>query len=940
MTINTNEIPKLPRWALAAFTTRCAQRFLELYENDNHEPQSSRIAVSQAVLLSEARCNIGGDPDLIDAIQIKGQFFDNYDIVSLDSALYGCDEAANNTYADLSEDPTIENEARRIWTAIKLARFSLLCSFNTELSHSSMLPADLGILAAQTAVWGEPSLTDDINGDIKRLLDLALTKGWTDEDPVTPSQAGPLWPKGRPAGWPHLQLSFKPRARIIRTIGDRLISGPEAAVIELVKNSYDADASTVRITIRPPQASDQGEIFFEDDGHGMTLKDIQEKWMEPATSNKRERKHSPNGRRLLGSKGIGRFAAARLGRFLELTSTALEHTSDSASELTAITTRIPNLDWNDFEETEYLEDVLFPVETKLATSDLGTKLRIHSLRDPWPQQRVLRLHQELRRLVSPIPSAHTKPFRIFLDISKCTKETCGFDGLDILMESSGNNTNNSTENPDQESLYEVRPFPILEACDYTVDGLFDEHGTFAGTMTIRRGGMQPEKIRLTVPLKEAAGEDPCGVVRVSLYIFDREAQAIRSTAEKAGFGKLGVREARKLLDSIAGVAIYREGFRIRPYGDGENDWLTLDAKRVQNPTLKIGRNQIAGIIGLDDEETSGLVERSSREGLEENGSFRRLQGLISTLLAEVVEPKRRQFRITAGLDERNDTTFKDVYKHSSLDWSRPILEKLPDKERNAAQQLITQESDRLTQYLKRLEERQAQLEAQVTLGLIIGEVMHQGNTPLSFLETEAARLLNWWPSIDDDTEEAEENRADVPIILNGMVASGTKLRVLFDALSPLSGAQRGDPRPYKIAEVLANTVYLFKTKLEKANIVLSIHGETDLEVTGYPDDLATAATNLIDNAIYWLEHHQIFQPSIEIDISSYENRCFIDVADNGVGASTEFEDQLFNIGFTMKPSGTGLGLSIAREAIFRSGGELTLQPSVQGAKFRISLPIN
>ena len=90
-----------------------------------------------------------------------------------------------------------------------------------------------------------------------------------------------MWPEGRLPGWPPLQLAFRPRARIIRTIGDRLISGPEAAVIELIKNSHDADASFARVTFVPPLKQDDGLILVEDDGHGMTLEDIEQKWMEP-----------------------------------------------------------------------------------------------------------------------------------------------------------------------------------------------------------------------------------------------------------------------------------------------------------------------------------------------------------------------------------------------------------------------------------------------------------------------------------------------------------------------------------------------------------------------------------------------------------------------------------------------------------------------------------
>lgn len=937
-----------PYWAAVAYVARCARRFLECYEKDSAEPSAQRATVSQAVSLAEIRAASGGDPGVMGHVELDGQYFDNYDISAIATALAASENAADNTYADLHEDRSIERPVARIFTAICLARLAFDCAFASELD-GEVMPSPTPLkenvrLAIDWAIWGEIEVNDSLVRDFEQLAKRVALDAITDNDPFPSSFFGELWPEGRPASWPSIQLSFRPRARIIRTIGDRLVSGPEAAVIELVKNSYDADASFVRITFFPALRQNEGAILFEDDGHGMTLEDIEQKWMEPATSDKRDRKHTAGGRRLLGSKGIGRFAASRLGRFLELVSTANRPvpqgkgtTNAAAQDTRRTSTRIPVLDWDAFEEAKYLDDVSFPVESLAPKKATGTELKVSSLRDEWPEQRILKLYGELRKLVSPIPAAGTSAFRIFLDLSHCTLENSTFDGAALLgIDTDATNSSLQTSH----APYEVRPFPLLDACDYAVDGVFDENGRFDGTMTIQRGGLEPEAIILDVPPRFDDGEEPCGVVLVRLHVFDRESTAIRSTAAKAGFGAIGIREARKLLDNIAGVAIYREGFRIRPYGDGENDWLTLDAKRVQNPTIKIGRNQIAGIVSLDDERESQLIERSSREGLEENGSFRRLRSLISALLAEVVEPKRRQFRINAGLDSRPESSFRDIYDRVQMGWSKLLVAKIPEVDRPAAEELIAKESDRLTQYVKRLEDRQAQLEARVTLGLIIGEVMHQGNTPLSFLENEVSRLRRWWPSLLDSSTKSQERLLEVPRILNGMDASGEKLRTLFNALNPLSGARRGAPKEYDVREVIEKTLYLFKSKIEKIGIDISV--ESDVVgnvVTGYHDDLSTAATNLIDNAVYWLEYHNIINPTLRISISSAEDRCIIAVADNGTGVPPEFADQLFDIGFTLKPNGTGLGLSIAKEAVFRSNGELELLVSSCGAAFQISLPL-
>jgi signal transduction histidine kinase len=930
---DTSSTPKISSyWGAVAFATRCAHRFADAYQNDHSEPASQRTTVVEAVSVLEHRVELGGPPGLNDVVLLDGKYFDNYDINSINVALYAAREAASYTLADLSEDGEVAPNIKRMLSAIFLTALAFRSAFQEDDFDEVNDVEDIVTLAVGWSDFGEPSIADLVAEDARVITEFEKTKSSVPFPPITNAIFPPLWPRGFPSGWPSQQLSFRPRARIIRTIGDKLISGPEAAVIELVKNSYDADASFVRISLIPNPDSSKTSIVFEDDGHGMSLEDIQQKWMEPATSDKRDRQSSAKGRRLLGSKGIGRFAAARLGRYLELISTAPATNMASSGTSQFLTTRIPELDWNAFEETRYLDDVKFPVETVTSASKTGTRLTISELRDTWSISRLKDLHEELRKLLSPIPGSTANGFHIYLDLSKCTVENSGFDGNLLFRVSS--------EGRSDHEPYLVQPFPLLEACDYAVDGIFDEQGIFSGSIVIQRGGLEPEEIKLAVPLKTDQRETSCGLVLVKLHIFDREADAIRSSAQKAGFGSIGVREARKLLDNISGVGIYREGFRIRPYGDEENDWLALDAKRVQNPTMKIGRNQIAGIVTIDDEGASGLLERSSREGLEENGSFLRLRNLIATLLSEVVEPRRRQFRMNSGLDSRKESSFKDIYEQVQLGWSKMLVAKIPEQDRAAAEQLITRETDKLKDYLKRLEARQAQLEAHATLGLIIGEVMHQGNTPLSFVETESSRLIKWWPSLNNGSEHNQKRIQEVPRILNGMASSSGKLRTLFNALSPLSGANRGDPVLYNALKTIEDTIYLFKTKFERSGIRIEVLNQEEPKAFGYADDLATAMTNLVDNAIYWLEYHHIQDPLITIKIQTSEKRCFISVADNGVGVPIEFSNQLFDVGFSLKPHGTGLGLSIAREAIFRSGGDIELLQSARGAEFKISLPSN
>src|SRR5262249_36989554 len=113
-------------------------------------------------------------------------------------------------------------------------------------------------------------------------------------------------------------VAFRPRARLLKLIGAELISDDILAITELVKNAHDADASSVTLEFRGV-TSEVGEIIVKDDGVGMDLDALLGGWMEPAGSTKNGDGHrfTPRGRRALGEKGVGRFAADKIASRLE-----------------------------------------------------------------------------------------------------------------------------------------------------------------------------------------------------------------------------------------------------------------------------------------------------------------------------------------------------------------------------------------------------------------------------------------------------------------------------------------------------------------------------------------------------------------------------------------------------------------------------------------------
>lgn len=723
------------------------------------------------------------------------------------------------------------------------------------------------------------------------------------------------------------KLRFRPRARIIRTIGDQLISGPEAAVIELVKNSYDADATTVTLKFFPPLQPGRGRITIQDDGHGMTLSDIQDKWMEPATTSKVGSRRSPRkGRVMMGYKGIGRFAAAKLGGRM-----ALNSTTDRGGQRQEVL--IPELDWSIFSGDTYLSDIAIDYFIEPAAGPTGTLIEILDLNEAWNEAKLNRLLLELRRLISPLEQAGSgDSFEINLDLSECTVATAGFDGRAIFENSDSLEVGGIGQAP---NVFRVQPFPLLTACDYELVGAYDNAGTFTGTFQNRRAGTGPETVSLDVPLEDE--EEPCGSFEVRLFLFDREADAIKSNMRAAGLGDLTAAKARQILDEISGVAIYRSGFRIRPYGDSDNDWLTLDRLRVQNPSLKIGHNQIAGYVTVQEQAATGLEERSSREGFEDNGAFRRLTRLVGLLLTRIVEPKRYQFRSKVGISRTKTITYDEVRGLAELRKLRNLVAKFAPEERSEAEMLIDSQSALLTDRIDQLEDRARILEARSSLGAILAEVLHEGTQPAAYVSSTAARLKRYYPDLFGvrgpkvDAAKGEFERK-LPLISE----SGDKLVTLFRNLRPLAGGRRGPPKSFSLLNTIRNATDLFLG--HKIDVRIQ-NPDQVLDLVGYPEDLSTALVNLIGNSIHWLEDSRTPDPQILISIKALPSEASIYIDDNGPGVKEEFAEFIFDVGFSLKQDGTGLGLNIAREALARSGATLAYHMEFEGGtRFEIRFP--
>lgn len=725
-----------------------------------------------------------------------------------------------------------------------------------------------------------------------------------------------------------LPYKFKPRARLIRTIGDKLVSGPVAAIVELVKNAHDADSENSVIQLKSSDNLRLEAIEISDRGVGMTFDTVINSWMEPATENKVKRTVSAAGRRLLGSKGIGRFAASRLGELMTLSTSAIS-ADETHVEITTL-----RIDWKKFDGERYLDQV--PIQIRRSKKDLnhptGTCIRIRELRDKWVSTEILELYRELRRLISPIQKKRVPPktsdskdvlsFNIYLDLSSLDEKTVPF----------------SLSEESRKGPLRILPAPILDSADYEVIGKFDKTGKFVGEMKFNALGKPfSELIEEQFSFEDEIGLSPCGELDIRLLIFDRESASIDALISRAGLEGYGKRAARQILDDMAGVGIYRDEFRIRPYGDKDQDWLGLSRRRVDNPSIRLSPNQIAGFISIADENSSNLIERSSREGLEANGSYKRLQQLITDLLGSSIEPMRRKVREGTGKGLRKPR-HDSFIEAAEFTWKERILSEIPASKRESARITIESAQEELKKRVIEQIEHERFLEARATLGKIIAEVLHELRSPLKSISGLLRHLAFDWKKITTAPSDEFELKHKYTTRIDENTKQTKRMEKLLSQLDPLATKRSGPMTIHDAFFSVLSSVEVLKYKAAEDGIALDFEGEKGYSYLGYGDEIQTALINIIDNSIFWLIKHKPKTPKTKISLYRNDGSIIIRVEDNGPGVKESYKQSIFEPGFTTKVSdGQGLGLAISKESLARMGGTLELMNTESGSTFEIKI---
>jgi signal transduction histidine kinase len=381
--------------------------------------------------------------------------------------------------------------------------------------------------------------------------------------------------------------------------------------------------------------------------------------------------------------------------------------------------------------------------------------------------------------------------------------------------------------------------------------------------------------------------------------------------------------------------------RIRPLGDADFDWLKLNEQRVQNPSLKIGSNQVIGYVQIQSEEKSKLVEKSARDGLCENEAYSQLKEITRQVIGKL-EERRFIYRRKAGLSRAALKVERELERIFSFDVLKTDIRSkltkagIDKKTTEEIIELISKKEENKEKIADEIRQSVAIYQGQATLGKIIDVILHEGRRPLSYFRNQIPRIRKQAQLFRNEHSEAVVN--EILKISDGIGENAENFVILFERLDPLAAKKRGVKQPLELKKAIIDSLSIFEGELKKNQVIVQVKDQDTFKFPCWKQDISAIFTNLIDNSIYWMVQKKVSKPEINVTIVTDGNDLiYIDYHDTGPGIEPSHiaSEVIFEPQFSTKQNGTGLGLAIAGEAATRNGLELKAFESNSGAYFRL-----
>lgn len=720
------------------------------------------------------------------------------------------------------------------------------------------------------------------------------------------------------------QVGFTVDAGLIQRLGYELVGRAETAVSELIKNSYDADATIVDVDFIDSNEIG-GKLVISDNGVGMSESQLINGFMRISSTDK---VHNPTSARLhrtkAGKKGIGRFAAQRLGEKLVI----VTQTKESKSAI-----RI-EIDWNEYSIDRDLASITFPIETVQKEKSEGTVIEIHSLRERWTEAAIKRIYRYVLDLFQP----------------DYLSERSKIDSIAVQNEESFKVNFNL--------VFNDKKYPFLN----------DQISVFDKSLAVFEGYINTEH---------------CGVVSVksdSLHINDvleiehKEDDNKFSTLSDVYFkihyfiydrpqyygnriSNLELKRIQELSKTAGGVRLYRNGFRVLPYGEPKDDWTNIDKRwstESGKTNIPLNNQNLFGFVEIIDPTGNMFEETASREGLIENEAFHQLSDFIHKSLVAVRSRIAEKIKVFRERQNRDDFTQKSEKKEQTtqelFDKLKNILDnkseqrsEIPDEEKQSAEN-DKKEGLEIIRKLENLIEEAGMLRVLAGLGLTIGEFTHEMKQFHSSVYGHINRLNQL--SLNDEVQ----NQINEIIIDFDNLFGYTEY--FGRTISQNTNRKRS---PIDLLAVLDRFQNTIKNDLEKNKIDFKVEAY-DFDATTIPmhsSEWNSILYNLYTNSRKAIKRANVIG-KILIEVGVEEDNTFINFIDNGDGIPKENESRVFNAFFsTSTPAsfdapneeqliGTGLGLKIVKDIIISYKGNICIVPSPTGYStcFKITIPKN
>lgn len=698
-------------------------------------------------------------------------------------------------------------------------------------------------------------------------------------------------------------IPIRVRSHILRLLGDQLVGHDRLAIFELVKNSYDADSEQVSVLVDLRS----NKIIVRDDGCGMTTDAVKNRWLDIGTDSKRgaNRGRSERYKRApLGEKGVGRLAVQKLGsRFRMVTR------SKGSPEV------LVELSWSELiGSSDYVDGGLkVQITERTEATDFpgdqhGTLIEISRLtRKEWVRKDL----RDLKRLVVSLesPFQTNDSFRVSLAVPGREKDIDDVPDLKELLRRSIWVYEFELSEHGFSWQYDFSP-PKLKGLQERKEGT-TAPGLLEWSDEAYREAKSKAEHSKDAPIFITPGEalEGIGTIKGRLHVFYRRDEILRLLGGD-------IRQTKQWLKDQAGVRVFRDGIRVYNYGEPEDDWLGLNARRINKPTEKIGTNQLVAAIELDLSASAGLQEKTNREGFNEDETFSRFRLLVLSIIQhfeKLHEPDRKA--IDMALKDDGTQVGSTIKLQEAIEGLKGVCEK--DKEL----------SKTLTPYVKAIEKEVEQVRSVMLSAGMAG-------MGLALVFHEIDRSIRTLTSLAEKGASPDRLRSGLG-----------DLRKMLDSISVL--LRQGKARKLSMRELVKQAIELNEVRFEFHGITVStpiVTGESpDFFVTAPQHLVLSALNNIIDNAIYWTGYrHQrdkdpAHKPALLIKSTwSQDEGGAIIVADNGTGFAVSTSDAVQPF-VTKRVGGMGLGLYYCQLVMENIGGSLQLFSTVE-ARDLIEIP--